>query len=60
MAQGSGSASGAREGSNPALRLGLGGAIETSLGRIEKNYVFDGLAGKLTLSDLFQGRSQVY
>jgi predicted dithiol-disulfide oxidoreductase (DUF899 family) len=28
--------------------------------RVEKEYVFDGPAGKLTLSDLFQGRSQLY
>src|ERR1700739_1510724 len=28
--------------------------------RIEKDYVFDGPEGKLTLSDLFQGRSQLY
>lgn len=28
--------------------------------RVEKTYVFDGPDGKLTLSDLFQGRSQLY
>ena len=28
--------------------------------RIEKDYIFDGPEGKLTLSDLFQGRSQLY
>jgi predicted dithiol-disulfide oxidoreductase (DUF899 family) len=28
--------------------------------RIEKNYVFSGPGGKLTLSDLFRGRSQLY
>jgi predicted dithiol-disulfide oxidoreductase (DUF899 family) len=28
--------------------------------RVEKEYVFDGPAGKLTLSGLFQGRSQLY
>ena len=28
--------------------------------RVEKPYVFDGPEGKLTLSDLFQGRSQLY
>ena len=28
--------------------------------RIEKDYVFDGPNGKLTLADLFQGRSQLY
>ena len=28
--------------------------------RIEKDYVFAGPSGKLTLSDLFQGRSQLY
>src|SRR3984893_11757375 len=28
--------------------------------RIEKDYVFDGPDGKLTLADLFQGRSQLY
>jgi predicted dithiol-disulfide oxidoreductase (DUF899 family) len=28
--------------------------------RAEKEYVFDGPAGRLTLSDLFQGRSQLY
>ena len=28
--------------------------------RIEKEYVFDGTEGKLTLSDLFRGRSQLY
>jgi hypothetical protein len=28
--------------------------------RIEKDYVFDGPEGKLTLSDLFRGRSQLY
>src|SRR6201981_3739332 len=28
--------------------------------RIEKEYIFDGPEGKLTLSDLFQGRSQLY
>jgi predicted dithiol-disulfide oxidoreductase (DUF899 family) len=28
--------------------------------RVEKNYVFDGPDGKLSLSDLFQGRSQLY
>src|SRR5262249_28136700 len=28
--------------------------------RIEKDYVFAGPQGKLTLSDLFQGRSQLY
>ena len=28
--------------------------------RVEKEYVFDGPAGKLTLADLFRGRSQLY
>src|ERR1700722_18680360 len=28
--------------------------------RMEKTYVFSGPKGKLTLSDLFQGRSQLY
>src|SRR3984957_11411291 len=28
--------------------------------RIEKDYIFDGPDGKLTFSDLFQGRSQLY
>ena len=28
--------------------------------RVEKDYVFDGPNGKLTLSDLFRGRSQLY
>jgi predicted dithiol-disulfide oxidoreductase (DUF899 family) len=28
--------------------------------RLEKAYVFDGPNGKLTLSDLFRGRSQLY
>jgi len=28
--------------------------------RIEKDYIFDGPEGKLTLSDLFQGRSQLH
>jgi predicted dithiol-disulfide oxidoreductase (DUF899 family) len=28
--------------------------------RVDRNYVFEGLAGKVTLSDLFQNRSQLF
>ena len=60
MAQGTDRTSGTREGLDPSARPDRGRAACSPWVRIEKDYVFAGPQGKLTLLDLFQGRSQLY